>query len=258
MLSANGWSCNGAAGSLRILSQILCRGYTIIGLKSVEVLNRHGDFLDNGGKLRPLAELHLWLPLLVRAIVRRAVQKGQLIFACLVAIGFHALLRTGEILALRYCDFEFSTTCGVVNLGASKSGLRTGSEEAVALRDETTLLLLDTLWSQAHFPGQKLWPFSGQSFRETLRSHLRFFRVCHLQYKPYSLRRGWATYLLQQGVPLEAILLRGRWKSLSVGRLYLEDGLAQLPSLRIPLVDLARIKKFADESSPTTFEPQRS
>lgn len=51
--------------------------------------------------------------------------------------------------------------------------------------------------------------------------------------KPYSMRRGGATYLLQAGVPVETILVRGRWRSIAVARLYLEDGLAQLPSLRL-------------------------
>jgi integrase len=195
-------------------------------------------------------------PLLVRAIVCRAVQRGDLAFATLVAVGFHALLRTGELLSLRYCDLEFNQTQGILSLQYSKSGLRTGTQEAVALRDVTTLQLLDTLFSCVpHFPGQKLWSGSAQTFRNLFAAHLRFFRVAHFQYKPYSLRRGGATFLLQEGVPLEAILLRGRWKSLSVGRLYLQDGMAQLPALRIPMSDLQRIHLFADESSPTTFRP---
>eukprot|EP00435_Cladocopium_sp_Y103_P042764 s872_g11.t2 len=44
---------------------------------------------------------------LVRAIVCRAVQQGDLAFATLIALGFHALLRTGELLSLRFCDLEF-------------------------------------------------------------------------------------------------------------------------------------------------------
>ena len=194
--------------------------------------------------------------LLVRAIVCRAVQQGDIRFACLIALGFHALLRTGEILALRFCDIEFNQHQGVLSLSASKSGIRTGAKEAVALRDKVTLQLLDAFWTcQRHFPGQRLWPFTAQRFREVFRSHLQFFRLCHFEYKPYSLRRGGATFLLQCGVPLEAILLRGRWKSISVGRLYLTDGLAQIPSLRIPPTDLHRIQQVASESSPTAFWP---
>lgn len=194
--------------------------------------------------------------LLAKAIISRAVQKGDLCFACIVALAYHALLRTGEVLALRFCDLEFNLQCGVVSLQQSKSGLRSGSQEAVALRDRCTLQLLDTLWTcQRHFPGQKIWPHSGQAFRKRLLSYFRFFRVVHFGYKGYSLRRGGATFLLQHGVPLEAILLRGRWKSISVGRLYLQDGLAQLPSLRIPPCDLDRINSFAGEVCPTAFHP---
>ena len=194
--------------------------------------------------------------LLVKAIISRAVQKGDLSFAVLVALAYHALLRTGEALALRFCDLEFGSRCGVVSLQQSKSGLRTGSKEAVALRDRSTLQLLDTLWScHRHFPGQRLWPHSARAFRTKLQSYFRFFRVAHFGYKGYSLRRGGATFLLQHGVPLEAILLRGRWKSISVGRLYLQDGMAQLPSLRIPECDLQRRQAFADEVSATAFHP---
>ena len=122
------------------------------------------------------------------------------------------------------------------------------AQEAVALRDRSTLQLLYTLWScQRHFPGQRLWPHSAQAFRTKLQSYFRFFRVAHFGYKGYSLRRGGATFLLQQGVPLEAILLRGRWKNISVGRLYLQDGL--------PDCDLQRIQAFADEVSATAFHP---
>lgn len=193
---------------------------------------------------------------LVRAIVCRAVEREELDFAVLIALGFHALLRTGELLALRFCDLDIDLRCGVVSLQASKGGLRTGSKEAFAVRDACTLNLLDTLWiCRRHFPGQKLWSHSAQAFRQQLQSYLHYFRLCHMGFKPYSLRRGGATLLLQQGVPLEAILLRGRWKSVDVARLYLEDGLAQLPCLRIPPNDLVRIQLYAFQSSSTAFQP---
>ena len=71
------------------------------------------------------------------------------------------------------------------------------------------------------------------------------FHLTELNFKPYSLRRGGATHgYIQQGV-LEAILLRGRWHSLAVARLYLEDGLAQLPNLKLPPPSLHRLRSFA-------------
>lgn len=69
------------------------------------------------------------------AFVARAVATGNLRFAALIAIGFHGLLRTGELLALSFKDMEISSSCGVVSLDHSKAGWRTGSKEAIALRD---------------------------------------------------------------------------------------------------------------------------
>jgi hypothetical protein len=59
---------------------------------------------------------------------------------------FSCIIADWGNLALRYGDFEFHSICGIINLGSSKSGLRTGSQESVALRDPTTLALLDSLW----------------------------------------------------------------------------------------------------------------
>ena len=136
-----------------------------------------------------------------------------------IAIGFHGLLRTGELMALRFGDIEFNRRCGVVSLNQSKTGLRTGSKEAIAVRDSLTLLLLETLVSLRHpCAGDPLWPHSAQAFRTAFRALCDFFRVEGLNFEPYSLRRRGATYLLQVGTPLKTILVRGRWRSLQSGK----------------------------------------
>lgn len=193
---------------------------------------------------------------LVRAIVARAVHRNQLSFALLISLGFHALLRTGELLNLRYRDIEFSEHCGVVSLATSKSGLRTGTQEAVALRDSLTLDLLRTLTCVMRpSPTDLIWPHSAQFFRMTFNRYLTALQLSHLQLKPYSLRRGGATFMMICNLPLEAILVRGRWKSISVGRLYLEDGLAQIPSLRLSPETLALVQSWASATPPTAFRP---
>jgi integrase len=194
--------------------------------------------------------------LLARAIVSRAVQLQDIPFACMVALGFHALMRTGELLNVQYKDLEVSSTCGIISLPKSKSGLRSGAKEAIALRDHLTLQLLHT-WKAVYAPclGDKLWLQSPQRFRDKFRQYLEFFKVSHFDFKPYSLRRGGATFLLQQGLPLEAIILKGRWHSLAVARLYLEDGLSMIPSIRLPPFDQQRIDKFAQETPKTAFCP---
>lgn len=194
--------------------------------------------------------------LLCRAFVAKAVASERLALATLIALGFHGLLRTGELLSLTFGNIEYNNLCAVISLNQSKSGLRTGAREAIAVRDQLTLSLLDALACVApSAPGNKLWPYAAQKFRTEFKSLCQSFRVAHLLFKPYSLRRGGATYLLQEGVALEAILLRGRWKSVSVARLYLEDGLSLIPSLRLPHDDLLRVNRWAAETPATAFRP---
>ena len=193
---------------------------------------------------------------LARAFIAKCVAAGNISLATLLGIGFHGLLRTGELLKLRFCDIEHNRHCGVITLHQSKSGLRTGAQEAIALRDSLVLQLLETLFSvrQPH-PGDLLWPHSGGSFRKEFQKLCEYFAVGHLNFKPYSLRRGGATYLLQVGLPLETILVRGRWRSLGVARLYLEDGLAQIPVLRTSPMVQQKIYKWVCETPPTAFKP---
>lgn len=72
---------------------------------------------------------------LARAFIAKAVDAGKLALATLIGLGFHGLLRTGELLKLRFVDIEWNSSCGVMSLHQSKTGLRTGSQEAVAIRD---------------------------------------------------------------------------------------------------------------------------
>ena len=91
---------------------------------------------------------------IVTAIIARAVEKADVIFAAVIGLAFHCLLRTGEFLALQYKDLELSSTTGICSLLSSKSGLRTGTEEAVAIRDPLVLNLLRTAQSlYQHCPG---------------------------------------------------------------------------------------------------------
>ena len=193
---------------------------------------------------------------LARAFVAHAVEHERVAYALLLALGFHCLLRAGELLNLRFGDIDFRDEVGVVSLRASKTGLRTGAMEAVAVREPLVLQLLATVYSVTpHFAGDLIWPHSAQRFREQFRASCSFFHVDHLNYKPYSLRRGGATLLLQFNTPLEIILVRGRWRSVAVARLYLEDGLAQLPSLRLPSLHQQLVSKFASFTPSTAFRP---
>ena len=164
-----------------------------------------------------------------------------------MALGFHCYLRTGELLSLRFRDIQLSLGAGVVTIQAGKSGLRHSIAEAVAIYDPVVRQLGDlvTLLPHHHCGSSLVWPYSAAAFRRLFQQCVIEFHLASLGYKPYSLRRGGATHdFIVKGV-LEPIILRGRWRSLGVARLYLEDGLAQYPSLTLPSTVQHRIASAA-------------
>jgi len=176
----------------------------------------------------PIPEDLLW------AMVSFAVQHQLFVFGCLLALGFHCFLRTGELLAIRPCDLLLRHGKGIVNLPASKGGTRHNVRESVTIDDPVVVTLLEELVHakrEAHLFRVPIWNLSGTRFRDTFAQVVAFFKVEHLRFRPYSLRRGGATAFFSQFGLMEKTLLRGRWASVSVARLYLCDALAQLPSL---------------------------
>lgn len=87
---------------------------------------------------------------------------GQL--GCLILLGFHCFLRTGEILS------------------SAKKGVRNNLVESPHCENGNV----------------PIWEISGSSFRHAFFQLLRFFRITHLNFRPYSLRRGGATAYFQQ------------------------------------------------------------
>eukprot|EP00435_Cladocopium_sp_Y103_P053261 s1285_g17.t1 len=121
-----------------------------------------------------------------------AIQHDELTMGALLLLGFHCLLRTGEILQLRPCDFIIDRLNGVVSLPSSKSGVRNNSRESVTIRDpvtlETTQAMLD-LRQQMGFPRTPCWDRSGSAFRNLFRKILGELDLSELNFRPYSLRR---------------------------------------------------------------------
>lgn len=175
------------------------------------------------------------LPLpVVRAMVGYLLDRSEPHMAFLTALGYHAYLRTGEILRLRVKDVLLTPTKGVISLEPSKSGLRFNSREAVAIYDKG----LHSLWELCHLPRPMapedlVWPRSPQAFRSLFYNALSALKADGEKFQPYSLRRGGATYDYMTQGTMEAIILRGRWRSLAVARLYLEDGLAHHSQVRL-------------------------
>ena len=172
---------------------------------------------------------------IVRAFVSWLIDKEEVSGAFLIALAFHAYLRTGEALSLHFSDLQVNDSTGVVTVRGGKSGLRSNMDEAIAIYDLGVLELarLAKLLPHASQPRAKVWNHSPNLFRKVFQQCVEHFGLHKLELKPYSLRRGGATHDYMLHGILEPILLRGRWHSLQVARLYIEDGLAQLPSLQL-------------------------
>ena len=175
------------------------------------------------------------LPRLVcRALISFFLECNEPTMAFLLALGFHTYLRTGEILKLTAQDVALNSQHGVVTIRRSKTGLRFNIDEAVAIND----LSLFSLWELCHLeralaPGDLIWRRSANAFRQLFYQGIHFFKLDHIDFAPYSIRRGGATHSFQTSQSLESILLRGRWRALGVARLYIEAGQAELSQLQV-------------------------
>ena len=154
--------------------------------------------------------------------------------AFLIALGFHAYLRTGEILKLTRGDITMSSTKGVVVVRGSKSGLRFNMDESVAIYDTQLPRLWELVLLQRDLePSGLIWNHSGSAFRDRFHAALQALELSPLEFHPYSIRRGGATHSYMTSLALDRVILRGRWRSLSVARIYLEDGQAHMSSIRL-------------------------
>ena len=171
---------------------------------------------------------------IVYSFCNYGIDHSDIVFSALLALGFFALLRTGEILQVKPCDVLLSDEHGIVSLFNTKSGQRDNVAEMVMFDDFLALELVRAAISLRQSQGLfnvPFWTKSAQSFRDTFGKYCQRFDLCQHQFRPYSLRRGGATWLFQTTGSMEVALLKGRWSSSRVARIYISDALSYLPGL---------------------------
>ena len=172
----------------------------------------------------------------------------HLTMGALLLLGFHCLLRTGELLQLCPKDFLLGESTGLVTLQSSKSGLRNNAKESVTIHDCFTLELVRTMLEVKLSQGLSqvpCWSQSGTVFRDLFARILSHLHLSGLNFRPYSLRRGGATLEMQVHGLMERVLVRGRWKNSSVARIYICDGLSMLPSLVMSPAAKSSLHRFS-------------
>lgn len=164
------------------------------------------------------------------------LEKGHLEMSCVLLLAFHCLLRTGEALALTADDILLGQRSGILRLRNTKSGRRNAANEVISVTSPLVLEVVRALYEvRAHqrTTASPLWTGSPASFRQRFQKILAKFHLQAHAFRPYSLRRGGATDLFQRTGSMEAALLRGRWESSRVARVYIADGLSYLPSIKL-------------------------
>jgi len=74
------------------------------------------------------------------------------------------------------------------------------------------------------------------------------------EFRPYSLRRGGATWWFSKHQSLDTILIQGRWQAAKTARMYINEGLAILAELKLTPQD-PRIKSFISMHRNHLFSP---
>ena len=155
-------------------------------------------------------------------------------FGLSLLLGFYGLLRTGEILGV--CNHHILMTSpdkpAVISLGLTKSGKRAGASESVTI---SVTCALQWLWAWKHTspPHSPLTPKPHQ-WRKTFSQCIKALNLEEFEFRPYSLRRGGATFWFGRHGSLDRIIVLGRWAAVRTARLYINEGLALLATLKIP------------------------
>ena len=162
---------------------------------------------------------------------------NHITFGISLLIGFYGMLRTGEILSLtrRNLSSHSSQEKVLISLGLTKSGKRAGAAESVILGYDKAVKTVQK-WMTLATTSHSLSRNPG-NWRKLFNDALSGLRLTQYNFRPYSLRRGGATWWFSRHHSLDQILIQGRWQAVKTARIYLNEGLALLAELKIPTTD---------------------
>ena len=199
---------------------------------------------------------------ILHCLVGWALMRQHFNFAVSLLVGFYAMLRTGELLNLRKQHISFSVESGVavLTLGFTKGGKRLGVSESVTLTHEVAVRYLRH-WLHISTEGQGFCS-SAARWRTLFATGIRELHLQTYDFRPYSLRRGGATWYFSKFGSLDRVMLMGRWQAARTARIYLNESLATLAEMhfapqKIRLAPFHLTFKRSDPRSYQTLEPPK-
>lgn len=214
----------------------------------------HANEIPNRAPPIPEAALH--------AMVGYSIFHGRFTFGLSLLVGFYGMLRTGELLGVKLSHISQTSSKGVavIALGLTKAGRRQGAAESVTIGVESVTRFL-WAWKQSASQHANLCQ-SPQQWRRMFSETLEALNFQEFSFRPYSLRRGGATFWFQMHGSLDRLLIAGRWSAQKTARIYLNEGLAVLAELTLPWskanqVFLTHYQKFSRNPIPKLEPPKR-
>lgn len=159
---------------------------------------------------------------------------GHRSLSAIWALAFHCLLRTHEFMKLRVQDLVLDARSGkgVVQLHHTKYGTRQGTTESTTIDCSTTAALV-RIACRGKLLGDLLAGVTGAGIRRIFRQGCDFLGLSGECFRPYSLRRGGATFDFRSHGQLSRTVVRGRWNSPRTARIYINEGVGVLAQLRM-------------------------
>ena len=170
----------------------------------------------------------------LHAMVGWALFHQRFTFAVSLLLGYYGMLRTGEILELRASQLlcEVSQSKVLVSLGMTKGGKRQGAAESAIIGYDLVVKFVRH-WKLLA-PDKTPLATSAANWRSLFNSALEALKLQDMGFRPYSLRRGGATWWFSKHHSLDKILLQGRWQTPKTARIYINEGLSILAELSLP------------------------
>ena len=169
----------------------------------------------------------------LEAMVGVVIFKKEYGFAVSLLLGYYGVLRTGELLSVTSKDISLTSPKGpaVISLGLTKGGKRTGAAESITITLEQPLKWL-WAWQRGVAESTPLCA-TPSVWRKMFNDTLETLNFEAASFRPYSLRRGGATFWFKKWGSLDRLLLLGRWHAAKTARIYINEGLAVLANLRL-------------------------
>ena len=173
--------------------------------------------------------------LVAHAMAAAALRDSQPWMALSILIGFHAFLRTTELLSLtagQVLAGQYHNEV-VLDLGDTKSGKRRGARELVVLDDPVTVALLKLALQHCDHT-RLLINCTPMQWRANFERYANLAGLQGFNLKPYSPRRGGATAFFMVTGSVSLALERGIWQQSSSARIYLTEGRVVAQNVLVP------------------------